>query len=579
MGTAAATDNLKNGFPTPGPQCPTGQRVMDHVFFLSNEEWKKARETTDYDFVVIGSGFCSYAFVNRILGQSPHSRILILERGTFFLPEHFQNLPLPYVGTLGGMSETFPWTLSNKTSNADTGHIRWQHGMVPFFGGRSTLWSAWCPRPTEKELDGWPDETKAVISKYLDSAEELLHVKPVNELDNDRDEQTLKIINQQRPVYGMLQQQIQTLLEMNAKSIDGIYRVQAAPLASGTEDLDGVDFQKFSIPGELLSTVIKQKNLYRQKKGAPLNIATQCIVENIIHQNGQATALKTSRGILPLGNAKLILAMGTLPPTTLIQNSFPDADNIGSRFSAHFITAIVARVPQKDLEPSDGFADLELGACYIGGIGKDYKQQYHIQLSALCDQNPDKNAATALRYMPDVVATASMAQLQSSKDHVVFVCAVLGELDHRNSHNWFTKNPQDEDTTTNSLLQIIENQNDSETWNAMDEATFKVLEEALSPKGSSCVEYWHGSPDEGHWSPKRPELNERRVDAVVHESSTLFIGKSADAPVDLDCRLRAADNIYVTGGGLWPQGGSWNPTLTMVALSQYLADHLLAQKS
>jgi hypothetical protein len=47
--------------------------------------------------------------------------------------------------------------------------------------------------------------------------------------------------------------------------------------------------------------------------------------------------------------------------------------------------------------------------------------------SALWDKEPKKNAGTALRDMPDVVATASMAQLQSSKGYVVFVCAVLGE--------------------------------------------------------------------------------------------------------------------------------------------------------
>ncbi|GGY11795.1 hypothetical protein GCM10007160_43430 [Litchfieldella qijiaojingensis] len=45
MGTAASSNNLQHGYPTPGPQNPTGQRVMDHVFFLSNSEWKAARES------------------------------------------------------------------------------------------------------------------------------------------------------------------------------------------------------------------------------------------------------------------------------------------------------------------------------------------------------------------------------------------------------------------------------------------------------------------------------------------------------------------------------------------------------
>jgi choline dehydrogenase-like flavoprotein len=35
------------------------------------------------------------------------------------------------------------------------------------------------------------------------------------------------------------------------------------------------------------------------------------------------------------------------------------------------------------------------------------------------------------------------------------------------------------------------------------------------------------------------------------------------------------ENVFVTGGGLWPTGGSWNPTMTMVALAQDLADRQL----
>jgi choline dehydrogenase-like flavoprotein len=42
--------------------------------------------------------------------------------------------------------------------------------------------------------------------------------------------------------------------------------------------------------------------------------------------------------------------------------------------------------------------------------------------------------------------------------------------------------------------------------------------------------------------------------------------------VGLDYRPRGVENVYVTGAGLWPTSGSWNPTLTMVALAQHLAD-------
>ena len=110
---------------------------------------------------------------------------------------------------------------------------------------------------------------------------------------------------------------------------------------------------------------------------------------------------------MPIGDANLVVALGTLPPTTLLRNSFPDTCELGQRFSAHFITAIVARVPKKDIDSDGEFGELELAANYIAGIRNNYEEQFHIQLSTLWDKDPEKNAETALRYMPDVVATAS----------------------------------------------------------------------------------------------------------------------------------------------------------------------------
>lgn len=143
----------------PEPGVFDSVQVMDHVFFLSRTEWKMAREEKQYDLVIVGTGFCGLATAKRALERDPHCRVLMIERGTFFLPEHFQNLPTPFVNTLGGMSETFPWTMSSKTIRGERGgFIRWQHGMVPFFGGRSTLWSAWCPEKISipmASLENW----------------------------------------------------------------------------------------------------------------------------------------------------------------------------------------------------------------------------------------------------------------------------------------------------------------------------------------------------------------------------------------------------------------------------------------
>ena len=573
----AASPNLGHGFPTPGPQEPTGQNVMDHIFFLNDTQWKEAREFGQYDLIIVGTGFCGLAVAHRTLERNPKANILMIERGTFFLPEHFQNLPSATATTLGGLSETFPWTLDARTASGKDGTATWMHGQLPFFGGRSTTWSAWCPRPTEKELDGWPrsvvDKLYANDGSLFKSAETLLNVQAADKIDGGRCKEVIDAIA--RPVYKALQKSVQDRLKKALCSGDlkeaGIYRVDPAPIASKSDI--GTDFQKFSTTGPLLDLLLKYDNLH---------IATNCIVSKILRQGTTATALDTSRGIFPIGNAKLVLAMATLPPVTLISNSFPELPNIGKRFSAHCISSIVARVPKAILDsyPTSNtnpqFGSLEVGAMYIAGVADgNFKNQFHIQLSALYDEYPDGNFARAMRYMPDVVATATPEQLKSSKGHVIFVCAALGELDSRNKSNQFLKNDNDADVTTNSILRVVSNgKEDVKTWTAMDESVFVTLEQITGTANKHQLEYWQEGKG---WTHDRPNLEMRRVDGLVHESSTLHFGEesSSDAAVNAkDYSLRDIDNIYVTGAGLWPQGASWNPTMTMVALSMDLADQL-----
>lgn len=573
VGAAASSTNFNYGYPTPGPQSPTGQKVMDHVFFLSEGDWKQVREQERFDFIVVGSGFCALAFAKRILDHEPDQRILILERGPFFLPEHFQNLPLPYQRTLGGLSETFPWTLSARTAGQAPGRIAWQHGMVPFFGGRSVLWSAWCPRPLPDEMRGWAPAMIEAAQRNFDDAEKLLNVVPADRIDSNLSDDATALVAKRRPVYAALQSGIQRMIADNLDRVPSATRSMAAPIAVGAGIQEDLDFAKYSTPSPLLDLV--QPDVGKPIADRHVCIKTECVVNRIQQQDGVATALDTSLGIVNVGDAKLILAMGSLPPATLLLNSFPDIPDVGQRFTAHFITSIVARVPREDYAFANQLADMELAAVYIAGKSPA-GMQYHVQLSVLSDRSPVANAQRAARYAPDVVATASPAQLADSADYIVFVCAVLGELDEANTDNWLRPDGG-RDPTTNVMLQVLANQTDEETWDTMDAGTFDLIEKVLSPAGASAVEYWHGAPDQGSWTATRPDIEGRRVPALVHEGSPLWVGADGDGPVGCDYRPQGVENVYVTGAGLWPTGGSWNPTMTMVALAQDLADKLLDQ--
>ena len=59
-----------------------------------------------------------------------------------------------------------------------------------------------------------------------------------------------------------------------------------------------------------------------------------------------------------------------------------------------------------------------------------------------------------------------------------------------------------------------------------------------------------------------------------HMGTTRMSGDPKTGVVDADCRLYDLHNFYVAGSSVFPTGGFSNPTLTIVALSLRLADHL-----
>nr|WP_246408895.1 GMC family oxidoreductase [Parvularcula dongshanensis] len=59
-----------------------------------------------------------------------------------------------------------------------------------------------------------------------------------------------------------------------------------------------------------------------------------------------------------------------------------------------------------------------------------------------------------------------------------------------------------------------------------------------------------------------------------HMGTTRMSASPRQGVVDADMKLHGFGNLYVAGGSVFPSGGRSNPTLTIVALSVRLADHL-----
>jgi choline dehydrogenase-like flavoprotein len=547
------------GYPVPGPQSPTSEEIAGRAFFASASDWENILNET-YDFIVIGTGPTGVAFIEQALTNNPRSRILVLERGGFWLPAHYQMLPAAFQSTTGSPPTTYPW--SRTTAMAATGMEMFQAGTIPLLGGRSTYWSAWCPSPTPDQLRDWPQELIDVTesSCFWDRARKFLHVTSTDTIKDG--------------VYGNLQTQLDVNLKENfRKFVPSAEHAFPAPIAVANPDWKTVRFYKYSTVGTLLDLGQKQAALEKSGSGSALTIVDRCIVNRLLHDgDGTVIAIDTSRGTLDVGAANIVLAMGTIPPATLLMNSFREKlPNAGKRYTGHFMSHVTARVKRSAFED---LASLEIGATYLDGKDED-GQQYHVQTSAFAVSNPAADIGTIAHEYPDAAAAPTMRQLIGSEDYVIFVCATLGEVSENNPDNWIRWNGE-ADLTTNISLQLIPGAVDQRLWKVLDEATYQTIQAMVTNRIQPEIEYWIDTPDGGgFWSASRPDQHQIRLNIIVHEASTLWMGTDPQTSVvGTDYRPHGVHNVYVTGGSLFPTCGSWNPTLTMCGLAQDLADRL-----
>lgn len=62
-----------------------------------------------------------------------------------------------------------------------------------------------------------------------------------------------------------------------------------------------------------------------------------------------------------------------------------------------------------------------------------------------------------------------------------------------------------------------------------------------------------------------------------HMGTTRMSDDPRTGVVDADCKVHGVENLYVAGSGAFATGGAANPTLTLIALTLRLSDHLKAQ--
>ena len=62
-----------------------------------------------------------------------------------------------------------------------------------------------------------------------------------------------------------------------------------------------------------------------------------------------------------------------------------------------------------------------------------------------------------------------------------------------------------------------------------------------------------------------------------HMGTTRMHNDPKKGVVNEHCQVHGIDNLYIAGSGCYPTSGTSNPTLTLVALSLKLSEHLKAK--
>ncbi|KAG9313755.1 hypothetical protein JVU11DRAFT_6111 [Chiua virens] len=570
------------GFPRPGEQSPTPAEATGKHYFVDETNWKQILQYGEFDDIVCGSGFCALAYIEQALKLDPFRKILVLERGGFWLPAHFQNLPLPFNLLLGGESETFPWSLTSTTWNGD---IQFMRGSCPFFGGRSLFWSAWCPRPPLELMRDFPQSLidTATPDEFWTDSQELLHVVKATDLHNAE--------------YQILQEYIDSQLAdaVKNKTIETADYSETSHLAVGkTTALSTLVFEKFAIPGPLLDVYERQRQLAKIGKGSPLKVALDVVVKKFDIDSDdiekKANVLYTSKGDLCFSRKKpnIILATGAIPACTIVQNSIPEQrQRAGSRLSGHFLTHIVARFPipenvrgqleDRKNRSSDDLDHLELAGSYLAGHDPNTNLQYHADITTIHSPDPVNDAADAARLCPDYFSAPSMAQLDGSENYIIVACVMLGEIDETNEECWVHPNLDNPDVTTNIRLQSHSRRGTRQRCHVSCAIRLQAID-AMAGVEKANLQYWHENGDGGKWEESQPDLSKFLMAGIVHESSTLYmsdqINQDATASIDSNYKVFGSGNVFATGASIFPTSGSWNPTLTMCGYAQDLAKKL-----
>jgi len=535
-------------------------------------------ESGFYDFIIVGTGMGGGVLAQSLLENGSSARVLLIERGGLLFSTHCLNTSRPHWShnIPAGPSQDNDivyQSLKEPVNTVTQGSYPYVGGEIYCLGGRGNVWGLYTPKVHPDDLESYFPES---VCSYLEKGG---YERAYQFLSNDPEASLEKAY----PSNGAAS--TQTVDKVSAV-IDDLNR--------DTKEL-GCSFTSCPLAAEFVPRR-PERAIYQFPMGAFSPVSW--ILDRVYNRDERLTVLANTRVVavnrksddqpavvslvaidssgeernIPVGNATVILSAGTLgtasialrsglgegrrndpgKPTNLVGRGLMDHDIWGTRFEVLQSPnlAVLNKQPLK-LNSWVKFADEPVLVNVAVNADTFLGRTQVVKMPTVyLDQSLDE--------VPEAKFNEALEQESTSKSVVQVAFCLTAPLDNRNR---VLNRP--EPTTTIKIEHIKDNSCHIPTMQRIAQAIGASLGRKVAGTGTDQL-------------PPLPKLGKTGFGMVAHEVGTMRMGeKEGEGVVDENLKMTGLSNLYVCDLSVLPVSPAANPSLTLVALAQRLADHLL----